>query len=382
MVRFIHASDLHLGSKQFYNPVRADDFLFAFEQILTIAKESSVDFILFGGDVFDTLDILPHTLTRIIQILTAFYFETKNQILIIAIEGNHDLRKFIGPLRIGPTQSWLKFLGLLGYIIVLNADIDDIEKGEINIFKEYNWETKSGGTIRIKNAQIFGIKYSGKNTPNLFPKIQQAISKYSETDGSFNILLMHFGIQGQMKGVPGIELSLVKPLHFSVQYLALGHYHLQFQLEGWIFNPGSTEANALIESTFKRGIFLVETDDIERKIRSVKMIKLQNRPFQWITLFLPDHLLSQRDFEEFLLAALLKHLEPLDSVDMTYKRSSPIVRLTLKGMTPISKISLEIENIKRIIMDTFDVVDAYISIQTEKGSLTLDGFLEKPKIAL
>ena len=94
LTKFIHASDIHLGSHQYRNEDRANDFINAFEEILTNAVLHQVDFILLGGDVFTSLEMLPGKLTRVVDLLNDFKYETENKILIIAIEGNHDIRKF------------------------------------------------------------------------------------------------------------------------------------------------------------------------------------------------------------------------------------------------------------------------------------------------
>ena len=69
IARFIHASDIHLGSHQYRNEYRSDDFIRAFQEILELAINSHVDFILLGGDVFTSLEILPGKLTKIVKIL-------------------------------------------------------------------------------------------------------------------------------------------------------------------------------------------------------------------------------------------------------------------------------------------------------------------------
>jgi len=94
LTKFIHASDIHLGSHQYRNEDRANDFIYAFEEILTTATMHQVDFILLGGDVFTSLEMLPGKLTRVVNLLNIFKKETDNKILIVAIEGNHDIRKF------------------------------------------------------------------------------------------------------------------------------------------------------------------------------------------------------------------------------------------------------------------------------------------------
>ena len=52
VTKFIHASDIHLGSHQYRNEDRANDFINEFEEILTTDILHQVDFILLGGDVF------------------------------------------------------------------------------------------------------------------------------------------------------------------------------------------------------------------------------------------------------------------------------------------------------------------------------------------
>ena len=94
LTKFIHASDIHLGSHQYRNEDRANDFIHAFEEILTTAVLHQVDFILLGGDVFTSLEMLPGKLTRVVNLLNSFKNETNDRILIVAIEGNHDIRKF------------------------------------------------------------------------------------------------------------------------------------------------------------------------------------------------------------------------------------------------------------------------------------------------
>ncbi len=118
LTKFIQASDIHLGSHQYRNEDRANDYIFAFEEILSLAIIHRVDFLLLGGDVFTSLEMLPGKLTKIVNLLKSFKKVTKNQILIIAIEGNHDIRKFSRGQRFKQRgQSWLKLLSSLGLII-------------------------------------------------------------------------------------------------------------------------------------------------------------------------------------------------------------------------------------------------------------------------
>jgi len=108
--RFLHASDIHLGAKQYRNPMLADDHLYAFQQILNLGISKQVDFILLGGDVFTSQDILPNQMEQIIDTLTDFKNTTEGKLPLIAIEGNHDIRQYSHGNRIPRRQSWLRIL--------------------------------------------------------------------------------------------------------------------------------------------------------------------------------------------------------------------------------------------------------------------------------
>ena len=123
-VRFIHASDLHLGTGQYQSPERADDFLKILKRILDLAINKKVSFIILGGDVFGSLDILPEQLRKIVNIIKDFKKKTQNSIKIIAIEGNHDIRKYSRGAKIKRRQSWLRFLQDLDLLILLDINPD------------------------------------------------------------------------------------------------------------------------------------------------------------------------------------------------------------------------------------------------------------------
>ncbi|MFX0075316.1 MAG: exonuclease SbcCD subunit D, partial [Candidatus Hermodarchaeota archaeon] len=219
--KFIHASDIHLGSHQYRNEHRANDFIGAFEEILSKAIFYKVDFILLGGDVFTSLEMLPGKLTKIVSILRNFKNKTDEQILIIAIEGNHDIRKFSRGVSFKQRgQSWLKFLADLGLIVLLDADIDLPPK---EMFKPYDFLTRKGGKIQVKNVVIYGSRYLKDRPEEYLLALKEGIIK---DDGNFHILLQHFGIEGQMDKVPGANYEKVKHLKERVHYLALGHFHL------------------------------------------------------------------------------------------------------------------------------------------------------------
>ncbi len=298
-VKFIHASDIHLGCQQYSNDHRSEDFIRAFQEILILAIKHRVNFMLLGGDVFTSLELLPEKLLKIVNILRDFEISTKGSIPIISIEGNHDIRKFAGGVRLPRRgQSWLKLIANLGLIILLDGDIDaPLEK----MFPLYNYETKKGGKIQVKNTMIYGTRYLGQKPEEILPKIRGAITK---DDGLFHILLQHYGIEGQMKNVPGVDLRKVQFLKDRVDYLALGHYHMQFALNDWIFNPRSSEAACLIDFSYKRGVFLVEVLNEEKFKKKVYAIRLNNRKYLWKTVHFPKQIRRKEKVYNYIVEKL------------------------------------------------------------------------------
>ena len=207
LTTFIHASDLHLGSHQYRNEHRADDFIKAFQQILDISILNQADFILLGGDVFTSLEMLPGKLIKIINTFKEFIEYTNGYIPIIAIEGNHDIRRFARGVRFSKRgQSWLKVMSSLGLLILLDGDLEALPN---SMYLPYDFNCNSGGKIRIKKIVIYGNHYLGENPVAYIQKIAKAIVK---EEGLYCVLLQHFGIEGQMQNVPGIRLDQLFPL--------------------------------------------------------------------------------------------------------------------------------------------------------------------------
>ncbi|MHA1674462.1 MAG: metallophosphoesterase family protein, partial [Promethearchaeota archaeon] len=278
-IKFIHTADTHLGNVQYKIFERFRDFNRSFKSILDKALQLKVDFVIHAGDFFNSNKINPETLSAIHMIITAFNDECEAQIgrfiPIIVIEGNHDKKNYFAK------RSWLKFLADLDLIKLLTLDTN--KESEKGFFRPYSEKTHRGNMIQIKNANIYGIQYFGAVTDYLFPKIYNALPQGDET---YNILLMHFGITGQVKGKLGVELSdVLQKLHEKIDYLALGHYHKSFQLppeKPWIYNPGSTEINAPKElygdegNPFTRGIFYVEVSGKKPHEQNIQFLEFEN----------------------------------------------------------------------------------------------------------
>ncbi|MFX0005913.1 MAG: exonuclease SbcCD subunit D [Promethearchaeota archaeon] len=371
ITRFIHASDIHLGSHQYSNKYRSDDFIRAFQEILELAIKRNVDFIILGGDVFTSLEMLPGKLIKIVEILKDFKEFTKGSILIIAIEGNHDIRKFSRGIRFEKRgQSWLKLLNSLGLIILLGVDLEaPIEK----IFVPYNFKTKKGGKIQIKNVVIYGTQYLGEQPISALSKIRKAIIKESSL---FNILIQHFGIEGQMENIPGVKIEDTQPLHHRVDYLALGHFHKQFILEDWIYNPGSSEAVCSVDNSFKRGVFLVQVRKINEKFeKSVKNVQLANRNYLWKSVYFNFEMRNNQEIEYYILNKLDNSLQDLNYKYHPSTPKMPILYLILKGIKPLKSCKIKEKELRTKICNTFPVVDVKIYQKYVKSLKTIDNYI-------
>jgi DNA repair exonuclease SbcCD nuclease subunit len=356
ITRFIHASDIHLGSHQYRNDYRANDFIFAFEEILSKAISYEVDFILLGGDVFTSLEMLPGKLTKIVNILRDFKIKTNENILIIAIEGNHDIRKFSRGVRFKERgQSWLKLLANLGLIVLLDADID-VSSDEM--FKPYNFQTRKGGKIQIKNVVIYGTRYLKEKPEDYLLKLKEGIIK---DDGNFHILLQHFGIEGQMEKVPGVKYERIKHLKERVNYLALGHYHLQFILDEWVYNPGSSEASCSTDFSFKRGAFLVTVSKENQYTKDVKKLGLSNRAYRWETIYFKTEFRTKENIYEFIIRKLKRAFDLEDDYNRDPSNIQiPVLFLVLKGKKPSCKYKINTKELTQILCENLPVVDVRI----------------------
>jgi DNA repair exonuclease SbcCD nuclease subunit len=367
--RFIHASDIHLGSHQYRNEYRANDFIQAFQEILELAIIHQIDFLLLGGDVFTSLEMLPGTLDKIISLLNNFYQYTNKTISIIAIEGNHDIRKFSKGVRFKQRgKSWLKLLANLGLIILLDANL---EAPPTERFKPYNFKTRKGGKIQIKKVVIYGTRYLGEQPISYLPKIRKGIQN---DDGLFHILIQHFGIEGQMKNVPGINIDHLEPLRHRINYLALGHFHKQFIIDEWIYNPGSPEAVCSVDTSFKRGIFLVEISGKEKFNKNVRMIRINNRNYLWQTIISKSYR-NKFDYYKYIIQKLKQSLKALNRNIKPSNSMMPVLYLKLKGIKPSKSCNIKEKELKQIILEEFPVVDVKVYQKFTNCSKSLDKYL-------
>ena len=369
-VKFLHMADTHLGYRQYKNTHRFRDFNAAFMKILYKAIEEEVDFILLAGDIFEQGNATPETITAIYTAINKFKAKSKEKlgryIPIIAIEGNHDQIGF------SSKRSWAEFLANLDLITLLDPEYDNTEK------KIHFNKSKKGnkGMVTINETCIYGIPYYGSNTDDFLPILHDSIN--TRPDG-INILMMHYGIQGQEEDERGIELSnkSLIDLREKVDYLALGHYHKQYSLpaeDPWIFNPGSTEINSAKEifREYERGIYIVEF--LDKNVKNIKKINfsngkadspdsISNRSFRRIDINLDRAELVNFELtlEYIINSAQMRTLLPNNDGDFNARDPEiPVVFLSLSGDLQYSMLEFNIKKIIECIRDEFKILDVRV----------------------
>ena len=369
-IRFIHASDIHLGSHQYDKSLRSDDYIFAFKEILKISLNFSTDFILLGGDIFNSLNILPGKMALIIEILKEFQKASKGKIPIITIEGNHDIRRFSRGVRFNHRdQSWVKVCAKLGLLILLDADL---QAPSNYVFQPYDFEQVKGGKIQIKNAVIYGSRYLGEKPVSALSIIRKGIKKEG---GIYNILVQHFGVEGQMKNVPGVPLEILNPLHHRVDYLALGHFHKQFILDDWIYNPGSAEAVSSMDFTYNRGIFFVEISGLETFKKKVQILKLNNRKYLRKFIYNPFQFKKKENFYRHIIKMLKTAPEFAGIIKIISSLKSPFLFLTIQGVKPLLHYDIKHREIEKFLAQNLPIVGAKVFQKYDSKMITLENYL-------
>jgi exonuclease SbcD len=328
MVRFLHLADIHLGFDRYNSRERTKDFFLALQDVIRrYAIAERVDFVLIAGDLFEHRSIQPAILNQA-QICLGMLQQAG--IPVLAIEGNHD------NLPYGTRTSWLHYLADWGQLILLEPG--DVATGEAFYTP---WNGKRGGYIDLDcGARVLGSHWYGAAAPQAIGQIAAAIQDLPPHSGP-TILMFHHGLENQVARYAGaLRYSDLLPLkQAGVDYLALGHIHKQYDKEGWIFNPGSLEANNIEESRYTRGVYLVEINE------EGTQAQLKQDYYQRPVVRLQMTAKSQDSPEEVEAQAIAliqtavgtKQIEPTEE---------PIVELRIDGQVGFERLELDIRQLQ------------------------------------
>ncbi len=240
MVRFAHISDVHLGGwKQ--EPMQELNFQ-SFQKAMDICMDSRLDFVLIVGDLFDTaypsIEILKRTFGEFKRLK-----EAKIPCFIIA--GSHD------------------------YSVSGKTFLDVLEKAGFctNVFNpEERGETILLNPTIYRGVAMYG--YPGKKSGLEIPELRRV--KLQDAPGMFKIFMLHSTLD-KAKGTLPVD-SIESEILPKADYYALGHLHIDFQYENFIY-PGPVFPNNFQElEDLKNGSFyIVDTDSLT----SLKKVELK-----------------------------------------------------------------------------------------------------------
>jgi exonuclease SbcD len=350
MAKFLHIADIHLGFDRYNSPERTKDFFRAFQTTLEqYAIEASVDFVLIAGDLFEHRNILPATLNQAQVCLQALQAEG---IPVLAIEGNHDNRPY------GTRTSWLKYLSEWGLVKLLEPD--DPKQGH-GMLSPWSDETLSGGYIDLDcGVRVIGSNWYGSAAPRAIEQLAEAIEQLPPGP-DHTVLMFHHGLEGQIARYAGaLRYSDLLPLKAAgVDYLALGHIHKQYDVEDWVFNPGSLEANNIEESRYERGAYLVELTG------NGVSAELQQGHFQRPIMRLELKAKGSESLDE--LTQMAHDVVEQAVKDRQDDDLAPIIELRITGQVGFDRLELDARRLQEDLKAASEALIVLLKYEVEEG---------------
>lgn len=334
---FVHTADNHLGYEQYGVKERFNDFAHAFLSVIDDAIARHTDFCVIAGDLFNKRAIDAQTL---IQAQEALQRLKAAGIPAIAIEGNHDRSYYRDGV------SWLQFLSWQGLLYLLNPSVRD----GMLVLGPWDQETMRGAYVDLKGGaiRVYGLPWYGAGTARMMEQLAHELERVRPEEEAagvrYRVLLLHSGVEGQLPQLHGLpSRQQFEPLHGLIDYVALGHVHKPYELEGWLYNPGSTETWGAEESAWDRGYYFVEIDtdapENEPHHHAHHLIN-PRRPFYRLAFRvdgLPDPTALYNRFERFCGQQAREQL-PKDS---TPAGLAPVVDVALTGILGFDGSALE-----------------------------------------
>jgi len=237
-MKFAHLGDCHLGSWR--EPELKELNFKSFQYALGECVKERVDFVLIAGDLFDSsyppIEILKETFGEFKKLKEA-------NIPVFLIAGSHD------------------------YSAAGKTFLDVLEKAgfckNVSRFEERNGRLILQPTI-YKNCAIYG--HPGKKTNLEIEEIERI--KLQDSPGLFQILMLHTQIRDAIGSLP-IDSVNQENLP-KVDYLALGHLHINYQKGNRVYS-GPTFPNNISElEELKGGHFYIFDNGMIKK-REIKL---------------------------------------------------------------------------------------------------------------
>lgn len=331
-MRFLHIADIHLGYQQYNSRERFNDFGRAFLHVVEQARKQQVDFVLLAGDLFEKRTVDPLAMRQAVEGLQQL---RDAQIPIIAVEGNHERAHY------RDQYSWLEFLAAIGLLTLLDARVQD---GRIRLEP---YSEGSGAYVDLPGGvRVYGLKYYGAMTGRVLPLFQQALAELDGPRPAYSILLTHAGLEGILPRCSGaVSRAAVAPLHESINYLALGHIHKPYEVDGWIYNPGSLETWAMDEASWtERGYYAVDLAAHSAMAHQAQLIPTPRRRFERLRVSVTSCRTPQAVYEA--VEARLGRLRAAAD-----DGRPPVIELTLEGTLTFDRLELDLGRIETLVKE-------------------------------
>jgi DNA repair protein SbcD/Mre11 len=332
MTRFLHIADIHLGIKRYNLPDRTGDFFRAWREVIehhAIARR--VDFVIIAGDFFDRRNVDPQAANHAMFMLRQL---NEAGIPVIVIEGNHDQHEATS------RHSWLRSFSQWRYIKLLEPVWG--ESGPR--MQAWNEDDAAGSYVDIADARIFGSNWYGSTVSTTLPMLGEAARQNRRPDAT-NIMLLHSDVEGQLNRPVqhAVSISKLVTMRDAVDYLALGHTHKHFEIDGWAFNPGSLEACSVEEADVERGALYIEAEGPAIKSQFLYAGKdYFQRPFKRL-----EHRISGSEEPETIRAEILETLRrEIDTTGEVEDEQKPIIELSLRGSLAFKNSLLQLNKLK------------------------------------
>jgi len=348
MTKFLHLADIHLGIRRYRLEDRTRDFFFAWRDCIErYALAERVSFVLIAGDLFDQRRVEPQAMNHAMYCLVKL---RDAGIPVVAIEGNHDQHEKLHEF------SWLRSLSQWGFVKLLEPIY---EEGGRVIFNPWSEETRSGSFIDIDGVRIFGSTWYGSTVGHILPALIDEMRQH-RSEQRYNVVMLHTDVEGQLnRPIPALSIAKINELKSVADYLALGHTHKNFEIDGWVYNPGSLEACTVDEYANKRGAYLVEVADGRHTAKLVQ--EYYQRPIVRLSFDVGGRT-EPEELRQELFAQLKREVTP-HNPDET-DTPAPIIELSIRGHLGFKSALLEVNRIREEIKKEFHPLSSIVRDQT------------------
>jgi DNA repair exonuclease SbcCD nuclease subunit len=258
---------------------------------------------------------------------------------VVVIEGNHDCHES------GHKFSWLRSLSQWGFIKLLEP-----VHGESGVKLE-PWDERNGcgSFIDLDGVRIFGSIWYGSTVTQALGSLIDELREH-RNEQLFNVMMLHTDVEGQLnRPIPALPVARINELKSYIDYLALGHTHKNFEIGGWVYNPGSLEACSVDEYANIRGAYLVTVEGGKHTAELRR--DYHQRPVRRIG-FDVSGLADPEELQAKLFEQLNLELTP-HQPDKT-DDPAPVIELSLRGHLGFKNALLEINQLRDQIKEQFN----------------------------